>query len=72
MGKSAKNFGSKAAYGRWLAYGHIHGDFARSPGNTPVKIKGKAKKVKHGKPSPKPANPDQDAIQDRIMKHYGR
>lgn len=47
MGKSPKNFKSKSAYGKWLAYGHMHGDFAKSPGNTPVKIKGKTKKVSH-------------------------
>lgn len=41
------NFKDKGHYQKWLAYGHMHGDFARSPGNIPVKIKGKPKKVKH-------------------------
>ena len=49
MAKPTKNFKSPAAYKKWLAYGHMHGDFAASPGNTPVKIKGKPKKVKHKK-----------------------
>lgn len=43
------NFKSKAAYKKWLAYGHISGVFENTPGNQPVKIKGKAKKVNHGK-----------------------
>lgn len=47
MGKPAKNFKSAGAYKRWLAYGHMHGSFAKSPGNTPVKIQGKPKKVQH-------------------------
>lgn len=47
MAKQAMNFKSGGAYKKWLAYGHMHGDFAASPGNTPVKVKGKAKKVKH-------------------------
>lgn len=49
MAKSTKNFQSKGAYKKWLAYGHMHGDFAKSPGNTPVKIKGKSHKVMHKK-----------------------
>lgn len=47
MAKKTMNFKSTEAYRKWLAHGHIHGDFKKSPGNTPVKIKGKAKKVKH-------------------------
>jgi len=47
MAKTAKNFGSKTGYKKWLAFGHIHKVFEKSPGNTPVKIKGKAKKVMH-------------------------
>lgn len=47
--KPAKNFASTAAYKKWLAYGHATGVFKRSPGNTPVRIKGKPKKVKHAK-----------------------
>ena len=41
------NFKSKASYGRWLAYGHIHGVFKKTPGNQRIKIRGKAHKVKH-------------------------
>lgn len=47
MGKPAVNFKSSANYGKWLAYGHMNGVFAKSPGNTPVQIKGKPKKVNH-------------------------
>lgn len=49
MAKKAMNFASKADYQKWLAFGHMHGAFAKSPGNTPVKIAGKAKKVDHSK-----------------------
>jgi hypothetical protein len=49
MAKTPKNFKNEAHYKRWLAYGHMHGDFKKSPGNTPVKIAGKAKKVNHKK-----------------------
>ena len=45
--KATKNFKNPAAYKKWLAYGHMHGEFEKSPGNTPVKIKGKARKVEH-------------------------
>lgn len=41
------NFKSAGAMKKWMAYGHIHGDFAKTPGNTPVKIKGKPHKVAH-------------------------
>lgn len=41
------NFKSGEAYKKWLAYGHIHGDFANTPGNQKVAIKGKSHKVKH-------------------------
>ncbi|MDQ1307661.1 MAG: hypothetical protein QG671_3494 [Actinomycetota bacterium] len=50
-GKTPKNFSTKAGYQKWLAFGHMHGDFAASPGNTPVKIDGKAHKVAHVKKS---------------------
>ena len=43
------NFKSASAMKKWMAYGHMHGVFAKSPGNTPVKIKGKSHKVKHAK-----------------------
>lgn len=49
MAKPAKNFKSDDAYKKWLAYGHISGEFEKSPGNTPVKIKNKTKKVNHKK-----------------------
>ncbi len=42
-----KNFKNPEAYKKWLAYGHMHGQFERTPGNTPVKVAGKPKKVKH-------------------------
>ena len=43
------NFKSKKKYQKWLAYGHMHGDFERVPGNVAVKIRGKPHKVKHRK-----------------------
>lgn len=49
MAKSAMNFKSKGAMKKWMAYGHMHKVFEKSPGNTPVKIKGKAHKVVHKK-----------------------
>ena len=42
----AKNFKSNKAYKSWLAYGHASGEFAKTPGNQKVSIKGKHKKVK--------------------------
>ena len=41
------NFKSNAAYKKWLAYGHASGEFAKTPGNQKVSIKGKPKKVQH-------------------------
>jgi hypothetical protein len=41
------NFSSGAAYKRYLAYGHSTGVFEKTPGNQPVSIQGKAKKVQH-------------------------
>ncbi len=49
MAKTARNFNSEEDYVKWLKYGHMHGEFEKSPGNTPVKIKGKTKKVNHSK-----------------------
>jgi hypothetical protein len=40
-------FKSKAKYRKWLAYGHMHGQFARKKGSQPVSIRGKKHKVKH-------------------------
>lgn len=42
------NFKSKAGYQKWLAFGHMNGSFAKTPGNQPVKIKGKKHTVNHG------------------------
>lgn len=50
-GKKPMNFKNKAAYRAWNAYGHASGAFARSPGNTPVKINNKSHKVNHSKKS---------------------
>lgn len=41
------NFKSPAAYKKWLAYGHMHGQFEKTPGNQPVKIQGEPHKVNH-------------------------
>lgn len=46
---TARRFKTKEAYRKWLAYGHIHGDFARVPGNQSVMIRGKIHKVVHKK-----------------------
>ena len=46
MGKT-RNFKSEKAYKKWAAYGNIHGDFAKTPGNTRVTIRGKKHKVNH-------------------------
>jgi len=48
------NFKNKDAYRKWLAAGHIHGWFARTPGHQKVTIGGKPHKVAHAKPSPRP------------------
>ena len=49
MGRKRKvmHFRSKEAYRKWLAYGHIHGHFERTPGHVKVYIRGKPHKVKH-------------------------
>lgn len=44
-----RNFSSKSAYDKWVAYGHMHGEM-NGKGRIPVKIKGKSHKVNH-KPS---------------------
>jgi len=53
MGSKRKsmNFRSKEAYRKWLAYGHIHGIFRRTPGHVRVYIRGKPHRVKHVKHS---------------------
>ena len=45
--RKSVNFKSKKAYQKWLAYGHIHGDFVKTPGNLKVSIRGRRHKVKH-------------------------
>ena len=57
--KRTLNFKSKEAYRKWLAYGNIRTKsgavaksdkttiFAKTPGYTAIKIKGKVHKVKH-------------------------
>ena len=47
--KKPMNFSSTDKYKKWVAYAHIHGYAQKSPGNTPIKINGKTKKVNHGK-----------------------
>lgn len=47
MAKKAINFKSMEAERKYMAHGNIHGEFARSPGNTPVTVGGKAHKVDH-------------------------
>ncbi len=51
MGRKRKvmNFRSKAAYLRWLRYGHATGVFKRTPGHVKVKIRGRPHKVKHSR-----------------------
>jgi len=41
------NFRSKAAYLRWLRYGHATGVFRKTPGHVKVYIRGQPHKVKH-------------------------
>lgn len=42
-----RNFKSKEAYRKNLAYGHMHNIFEKTPGNFKVKIRGKPHKVQH-------------------------
>lgn len=44
-----RNFRSKEAYNRWLAYGHTSGVFEKTPGHQQVSIQGKPHTVKHSK-----------------------
>jgi hypothetical protein len=41
------NFKDQAAYKRWLAYGHATKVFERTPGNQPVSVAGKSRRVDH-------------------------
>ena len=83
----AKNFKSNKAYKSWLAYGHASGEFAKTPGNQKVSIKGKPKKVKHKYGGPKyPSGPyypykgstlrvnksyDKNHVQPSVFNHGG-
>ena len=58
----AKNFKSNKAYKSWLAYGHASGEFAKTPGNQKVSIKGKPKKVKHEHGGPH--DPDKEYLKN--------
>lgn len=57
MAKTARNFKSVTAYKNWVKAAHSipsktspgKSVAEASPGNTPVKIKGKARKVNHSK-----------------------
>jgi len=40
-------FKNKANYKKWLAYGHMHGQFEKTPGHQPVSIGGKKHHVEH-------------------------
>ncbi len=42
-----RNFKSKQGYMKWLAYGHMHKVFEKTPGDQIIKIHGKPHKVKH-------------------------
>lgn len=41
-----KHFKSKIGYRKWLAFGHMHGDF-KVPGCQKVYVRGRLIKVKH-------------------------
>jgi len=45
-----KNFSSKAVYKKWLAFGHIHGQFKKKRGHQRIKIRRKLHRVKHSIP----------------------
>lgn len=47
--KKPINFKSTGAYWKWLAYGHKHKLFEKTPGHQRIKIKGKEHKVSHKK-----------------------
>jgi len=42
------NFKTKAGYRKWLAFGHIHKVFKKTPGHQKITIRGKPHKVFHG------------------------
>lgn len=45
---STLHFKTSKGYKKWLAYGHIHGDFERVPGSKKIVIAGKPHHVLHG------------------------
>lgn len=47
MTGKALQFKSKKNYNKWLAFGHIHGQFMKTPGHQKVMIDGVPHKVKH-------------------------
>lgn len=49
MTKGVKHFKNKKDYQKWLAAGHIHKYFEKTPGNQKIIIAGKPHKVKHKK-----------------------
>lgn len=44
-----RHFKTKEKYQRWLAWGHMHGEFEATPGHQTVKIRGKTHRVRHAK-----------------------
>jgi hypothetical protein len=46
-GTEKMDFKSKTGYQKWLAYGHMHGQFEKTPGSQQVTVGGKPHKVKH-------------------------
>lgn len=48
-GSRTLHFRSKAAYRKWVAYGHIHKLFETTPGSQRPLIRGKAHRVKHAR-----------------------
>lgn len=45
--KKTLHFKNQEAYNKWLAFGHIHGQFKQTPGHQNIVISGKPHKVKH-------------------------
>lgn len=44
---AVKRFKSVSSYRKWLAYGHIHGDFKNTKGVQKVYVAGRLRKVRH-------------------------
>lgn len=62
----AMNFYSRKKYKKWLAYGHMHGEFEKTPGHQPVSIKGKPHKVEHD------SGDESTSTEERISKWRNR